>query len=70
MVEASGAERVGELDRVARALDVGDPVALVVRGHVVDRREVEEVLDVAASSSATCSSDTPSRGCARSPTTA
>ena len=45
VVKAAGVDRVGELDGVARALDVGDPVALLVGGHVVDRREVEEVVD-------------------------
>jgi hypothetical protein len=31
---------------VARALDVRLPHRLVVRGHVVDRGEVEEVVDL------------------------
>jgi hypothetical protein len=39
--------RVRELDRVTRPLDVGDPVRLRVGGHVVHRGEVEEVVDLA-----------------------
>ena len=46
-VDAPGLDRVGELDHVAGALDVRDPLALRARLHVVDRREVEEVVDVA-----------------------
>ena len=44
-MQAAGADRRGELDGVVCALDVGAPVGLGVGGHVVDRREVEEVLD-------------------------
>ena len=44
-MEAAGLERVRERDGVARALDVREPVALLARGHVVDRGEVEEVVD-------------------------
>ena len=44
-MEALGAELVRELDRVARALDVRAAVGLLVGGHVVDGREVEEVVD-------------------------
>ena len=47
-MQDAGLERVGERDRVARAGDVGALVALVVGGHVVDRGEVEEVVDLAA----------------------
>ena len=47
VVQAARAQRVGELDGVARALHVRDTVALVVGGHVVDRREVEEMVDAA-----------------------
>ena len=43
-----GLQRVGQVDRVARALDVEALVALLVGGHVVDRGEVEEVVDLAA----------------------
>ena len=46
VVKATDLERVGKLDCVPRALDVRDPVGLVVGGHVVDRREVEEVVDL------------------------
>ena len=44
-MKAPGLDRVGQRDGVAGALDVGDPVALLVGGHVVDRREMEEVVD-------------------------
>src|SRR5215208_7572607 len=37
---------VGELDDVPRAVDVRLPHRLVVSGHVVDRREMEEVVDL------------------------
>jgi hypothetical protein len=47
VMEDAGAERVRQLDRVPGALDVRDPVRLFVGGHVVYRREVEEVVDVA-----------------------
>ena len=46
-VDVAGLDRLGELDHVAGALDVGEPLALGVGGHVVDRRQVEQVLDVA-----------------------
>ena len=46
-VHAPGLDRLGELDHVAGALDVGDPLALGVACHVVDRGEVEEVVDLA-----------------------
>src|SRR3954447_23180690 len=42
-----GVDLLGELGRLPGALDVGDPLALGVRGHVVDRGEVEEVVDLA-----------------------
>ena len=45
LVEAAGLDRARELDRVAGALDVGDLLRLGVGGHVVDRRQVEEVVD-------------------------
>ena len=45
-MEVPGAELVGEVDGVLGAEDVEAAVALLVgRGHVVDRGEVEEVLD-------------------------
>ena len=47
-VEGAGLERVGELDGVPGAVDVGAHVRGLVGGHVVDRGEVEEVVDVAA----------------------
>ena len=47
VVQAAHLQRVGQVDRVARAADVQGLVALVVGGHVVDRGEVEEVVDLA-----------------------
>ena len=47
-MEDARAEVVGELDGVLRALDVAGGVLLLARGHVVDRGQVEEVVDVAA----------------------
>src|SRR5688500_3914534 len=47
-VKAAGLDLLGELDRVAGALDVRDLLALGVGRHVIDGREVEEVVDVAA----------------------
>src|SRR5215211_1666876 len=47
-MDAAGVDRVGELDHVTRALDVRHVLRLGARGDVVDRREVEEVLDVTA----------------------
>jgi hypothetical protein len=45
VMEVAGPELVGEVDGVLGALDVEAAVALLVGGHVVDRGEVEEVLD-------------------------
>ncbi len=45
VVEHADVEAVREVDRVLRAADVDLRVALLVRGHVVDRGEVEEVVD-------------------------
>ena len=47
LVEVARLELAGQPDRVAGAADVHRLVHLVGGGHVVDRREVEEVLDVA-----------------------
>ena len=47
VVEAAGLDRRGQLDRVAGAVDVGDLLRLGVGGQVVDRGEVEEMLDLA-----------------------
>jgi hypothetical protein len=47
VVEAAGPDRLGELDRVARAVDVGGLLALGIGGEVVDRGEVEAVLHLA-----------------------
>jgi hypothetical protein len=46
VVEAPGLDRVREVDRVLCAADVEHGVARLVRGHVVDRGEVEEVVDL------------------------
>ena len=48
VMERLGPEVVGEVDRVVRAGHVEQRVARLVGGDVVDRREVEEVLDPAA----------------------
>ena len=48
LVEEPHLERVGELEGVPGAADVQLLVGLVIGGHVVDRREVEEVVDAAA----------------------
>jgi hypothetical protein len=45
VVEVPDLHRVGEVDRVLRAADVQQRVGRLVRGHVVDRGEVEEVVD-------------------------
>ena len=46
MVEVLGVHGLGELHRVPGALDVGDLLLVGVGGDVVDRGEVEEVLDL------------------------
>ena len=48
LVEAARLDRAGQFDGVAGALDVGDLLDFGVGGHVVDRRQVEEVVDLAA----------------------
>jgi len=48
LVEAAGLDRGGQLDRVPRALDVRDLLGLGAGRHVVYRRQVEEVVDLAA----------------------
>ena len=48
MCTPPGLDRLGELDHVPGALDVGEPLALRVGRHVVDRREVEEMVDLSA----------------------
>ena len=45
MVEAAHLERAGEGQGVLRAAEIAGALALGVRLHVVDRREVEEVID-------------------------
>ena len=47
-MQAPGVQRPRQFHRVRRAADVDRRVALRRRRHVVDRREVEEVLDLAA----------------------
>ena len=46
-MEVLGVHRFGQLQRVPGAFDVGDPLAVGVGSEVVDRGEVEEVLDLA-----------------------
>jgi hypothetical protein len=48
VVQAADLEDVGQLDGVTGALDVERLVALLVGGHVVDRRQVEEMADLPA----------------------
>ena len=48
LVEAARLDRAGQFDRVSGSLDVGDLLGLGAGRHVVDRRQVEEVIDVAA----------------------
>ena len=47
-MQVLGVERARQFDGVRGAADVDRRVALGGRGHVVDRREVEEVVDLAA----------------------
>jgi hypothetical protein len=47
LVEAAHLERLGQLEGVAGAVDVHRLVGGRVRGHVVDRGQVEEVVDLA-----------------------
>ena len=47
-VDAARLDRLRELDHVPGPLDVGDPLRVGVRGHVVDRGKVEEVVDLAS----------------------
>jgi hypothetical protein len=47
-LHAARLDRLRELDHVAGALDVGELLRVRIRGHVVDRCEVEQVIDVAA----------------------
>jgi hypothetical protein len=47
VLEASGADRIGECDGVARAVDVRCDLLLGIRLEIVDRREMEEVIDAA-----------------------
>ena len=61
VVQVPGLERVGQLDGVARAADVERLVGLVVGRHVVDRREVEEVVDLALAARRSRPASTPER---------
>ncbi len=47
LVKAARVERPGQLQRVPRPLDVGELLGLGVGGDVVDRRQMEEVVDLA-----------------------
>ena len=60
-MEAARPQRVGELEGVAGAADVQRLVGGVVGGHVVDRGEVEEVVDRRRGARSTQSSSTPRR---------
>ena len=44
-MQAGDAEAGGQLDHPARAVDVGRAVGVVVGGDVVDRAEVQDVVD-------------------------
>ena len=59
LVEAAGLERLGQLEGVAGAADVHRLVGGVVGGHVVDRGEVEEVVDRRRGARSTQASSTP-----------
>jgi hypothetical protein len=48
LVEVLHVQRLGELQRMPRALDIGDALGVDVGGQVVDGGEMEEVLDVPA----------------------
>ena len=48
LVKATRLDLLRQLHRVASALDVGDLLRLGAGGHVIDGRQVEEVVDVAA----------------------
>lgn len=63
-------DRVGQFHGVARALDVGDPVAVVIDGQVVDRRQVEEVGDAHLLEAGEVLVRDPQPGWVRSPITA
>src|SRR5262249_61265301 len=47
-VEAPCVEVLGQAHRLAGTFDVRDPLALCVRSHVVDRRQVEEMVHIPA----------------------
>ncbi len=47
-MERAGPDRVGERERVARAFDVCGELRLRIGRDVVERREMEEVLDLSA----------------------
>jgi hypothetical protein len=48
VVKTLGLDRLGKLDGVAGAVDIGRLVVLLRSAQVVDRRQVEKVLDLAA----------------------
>ncbi len=47
-METARLDRAGQFNRMPGSLDIGDLLGLGARGHVVDRGQVEEVVDVAA----------------------
>ena len=47
LVEMTGMDGLGQVDGVPGALDVGHPLTVGVGGEVVDRGQMEEVVDLA-----------------------
>jgi hypothetical protein len=47
VVESARRDRLGKADRIARAVDVGELLVLRARGDVVNRGQVEEMVDLA-----------------------
>ena len=70
VVEAAGLERVGQLQGMPRAIDVGRDLARFVGRQVVDRGEVEEMRDLAAQVPERAPASRRRRGLPRSPVTA
>ena len=46
-METAGLDLLGQLQRVARAVDIRGDLAFRVGGEIVDRGKMEEVLDLA-----------------------
>jgi hypothetical protein len=47
-METTGLDLFGQLQRIARAADVRRDLAFSVRGEIVNRRQMEKVLDLSA----------------------